>query len=296
MRNAMTFDVEDYFHVGAFAYRIQTSEWGQYPSRVEANTERTLDLLDSAGYKGTFFVLGWVAERFPRLVQRIAAARHEVACHSSEHRRVFAMTPREFREDTIRAKHAIEDAAGVGVRGYRAPNFSITGNSLWAFETLIEAGFSYDSSIFPVRHPNYGMPSLPRTPFLVRTLSGSLVEFPMPTLAAGRSRSPVAGGAYLRILPYSYTHWVIRFLNDIEQQFVCIYVHPWELDPEQPRLNVSLTAKLRHYIGLRTMDKKLRRLLHDFEFVTLESLLPPADQIAFTLDLRDVAADVASAI
>jgi polysaccharide deacetylase family protein (PEP-CTERM system associated) len=171
MHNAMTFDVEDYFHVGAFTDRVNKNDWEKYPSRVEANTRRSIALLEGAGYKGTFFVLGWVAKHFPHLVKRIAAGGHEIGCHSSEHRRVFQMTPQEFREDTVRAKQTIEDAAGVPVRGYRAPNFSITADSLWAFDILIEAGFIYDSSIFPVHHPNYGLPCLPRTPFLVQTPS-----------------------------------------------------------------------------------------------------------------------------
>jgi polysaccharide deacetylase family protein (PEP-CTERM system associated) len=288
MRNAITIDVEDYFHVGAFADRIDKSDWGKYPSRVEANTRRAITLLEEAGYKGTFFVLGWVAEHFPHLVKRIAAGGHEIACHSSEHRRIFQMTPQEFREDTVRSKQAIEDAGGVPVRGYRAPSFSITADSHWAFEILIETGFAYDSSIFPVSHPSYGMPRLPRTPFVVRTPSGSIIEFPMPTLAVGDRRAPLAGGAYLRLLPYSYTRWGIYFLNEAERRSACVYIHPWELDPEQPRLNVSLTARLRHYIGLRSMEKKLRLLLRDFEFATLESLLLPVDELDVTLDASNI--------
>lgn len=283
MRNAMTFDVEDYFHVGAFADRVNKADWDTFPSRVEVNTDRSLALLDEAGCKGTFFVLGWVAERFPKLVKHIAAGGHELGCHSSEHRRVFQMTPEEFRADTKRAKDAIENASGVRIRGYRAPSFSITERSLWAFEILAELGFEYDSSIFPVRHPNYGMPRVPRTPFRVQTSAGTLVEFPMPTLAIGQRRSPLAGGAYLRLLPYAYTRWGIRFLNDTEQQPVCVYAHPWELDPEQPKIQGSFTARLRHYTGLGTMEKKLRLLLQDFTFGTLESLIPPAEQLEFTL-------------
>jgi polysaccharide deacetylase family protein (PEP-CTERM system associated) len=193
------------------------------------------------------------------------------------------MTHQEFHEDTIRAKQAIEDAAGAPVRGYRAPSFSITRDSQWAYEILIEAGFIYDSSIFPVRHPDYGMPRLPRTPFLVKTPSGTIIEFPVSTLAVGDRRAPFAGGAYLRLLPYTYTRWGIYFLNHAEQHSACIYVHPWELDPEQPRLNVGLTSMLRHYTGLGTLEKKLRLLLRDFEFATLESLLPPIKDLDFVL-------------
>lgn len=294
MRNAMTFDVEDYFHVGAFADRVDKSQWASFPSRVEANTERSLALFSEAGYKGTFFILGWVAENFPKLVKRIAAEGHEVACHSSEHRRVFQLSPEQFREDTLRAKKTIEDVAGIHVYGYRAPSFSITADSLWAFDILVEAGFTYDSSIFPIRHPNYGMPKLPRAPFLVKTPSGPIIEYPMPTLAVGANRSPLAGGAYLRLLPYVYTRWGIRFLNECEEQSVCIYAHPWELDPDQPRINGSLTAKLRHYVGLGTMEKKLRRLLQDFEFVTLQSLLPSTNELEFVLDTQNPSAAAVS--
>jgi polysaccharide deacetylase family protein (PEP-CTERM system associated) len=286
MHNVMTFDVEDYFHVGAFADRVSRADWDKYPSRVVANTERSLALLEGAGYKGTFFILGWVAERFPALIRRIAVGGHEIACHSSEHRRVFQMAPKEFREDTIRAKKAIEDACGVSVRGYRAPSFSITAESLWAFEILLEAGFHYDSSIFPVLHPDYGMSRVPRGPFLVRTPSGTLIEFPMSTLEIGNRRSPLAGGAYLRFLPYSYTKWGIRYLNRTEHRPVCVYAHPWELDTEQPRMNGSLTANIRHYVGLGTMERKLRRLLEDFQFESLETLLPPAESLFCALDTR----------
>jgi len=289
----MTFDVEDYFHVGAFADRVDKGDWERYPSRVEANTWRSIEIVENAGYKGTFFVLGWVAEHFPHLVKRIVAGGHEIACHSSDHRHIFQMTPEEFRKDTFRAKQAVEDAAGVPVRGYRAPNFSITADSLWAFEILIEAGFVYDSSIFPVHHPNYGMSRLPRTPFLVQTPAGSIIEFPMPTIAVGDRRAPLAGGAYLRLLPYSYTRWGIYFLNRTEQCSACVYVHPWELDPEQPRLNVSLTAGLRHYLGLSTLEKKLRQLLRDFEFATLESFLPPANELDSMLDVRNLSSALA---
>jgi polysaccharide deacetylase family protein (PEP-CTERM system associated) len=288
MYNAMTFDVEDYFHVGAFADRIRKEDWGTFPSRVESNTERSLTLLGEAGYKGTFFILGWVAERFPQLIRRIAEAGHELACHSSEHRRVFLMTPGAFREDTLRAKKAIEDASGVRIRGYRAPSFSITTKSLWAFEILVESGFEYDSSIFPVRHPNYGMSCVPRTPFVVSTPSGSLLEFPLPTLAFRGRRSPLTGGAYLRLLPYAYTRWAIRLLNETEGQPVCVYAHPWELDPQQPRIEASLTGWMRHYIGLATMESKLRKLLRDFEFCTLESLLAVCRRSDFILNVDRV--------
>jgi polysaccharide deacetylase family protein (PEP-CTERM system associated) len=273
MKNALSFDVEDYFHVGAFADRVDRTQWSSYSSRVQINTEKTLDLLDSSGCHATFFVLGWVAEQNPQLIRRIAERGHEVACHSLEHRRVYQMTPAEFRADTRQARETLEDASGQRVSGYRAPSFSITADSLWAFEILAELGFDYDSSIYPVRHPNYGMPKVPRFPFRVETKAGTIAEFPMPTLEWYGRRSPLAGGAYLRLLPYFFTRWGIRFLNDTEQRPVCVYLHPWELDPEQPRMNGSLTARIRHYFGLRGAEAKLRRLLSEFEFCTLGTLL-----------------------
>jgi polysaccharide deacetylase family protein (PEP-CTERM system associated) len=269
MKNALTFDLEDYFHVGAFADQIQEDHWNSYESRVQANTDTILQLLEDHHCKATFFVLGWVAEKQPQLVKRIAEMGHEIACHSNRHRRVYELTPQEFREDTLRAKNVLEDACGRPVRGYRAPSFSIGSNSLWAFEVLTELGFTYDSSIFPVRHPNYGMPHAPRFPFLIRSSKGDLLEFPMPTLALAGHRSPLGGGAYLRLLPYWYTKWGIRFINQQEEQPACVYLHPWELDARQPRMNGSASAHLRHYKGLRGTEGKLRRLLADFEFVPL---------------------------
>jgi polysaccharide deacetylase family protein (PEP-CTERM system associated) len=269
MKNAFTVDLEDYYHVSAFANHVDMDQWGARASRVEANTGKLLDLLDAAQRKATFFVLGWVAQRDPKLIRHIAERGHEIACHSLEHRLVYSMSPADFREDTRRAVCLLEDAGGTAVRGYRAPSFSITAKSLWAFEILAELGFTYDSSVFPVRHINYGMPEAPRKPYCIDTPSGVLVEFPMPTLEMAGRRSPLAGGAYLRLLPYWYTQWGIHFLNNHEQQSVCIYVHPWELDPEQPRMNGNLTSRLRHYIGLRGTQKKIASLLRDFEFCPL---------------------------
>jgi polysaccharide deacetylase family protein (PEP-CTERM system associated) len=273
MRNALTFDVEDYFHVSAFANNVSRASWDNLPSRVEANTQRILDLLAEAGSSATFFTLGWVALRFPRIVRAIADAGHEVACHSDEHRRVFDLSPQEFREDTVRAKRVLEDASGQQVKGYRAPSFSITQRSLWALNILVELGFEYDSSIFPVDHPNYGMPRVSRFPFRVKTAAGSLAEFPMATIRLGGRRSPFAGGAYLRFLPYSYTRWGIRYVNLVESKPICVYLHPWELDPDQPRLNSGLTATIRHYVGLRGTIQKLKKLLAEFEFAPLGSLI-----------------------
>jgi len=273
MKNALTFDIEDYFQVSAFSGQIGKENWSNLPSRVEANTTKVLDMLAEAGYKATFFTLGWVARQHPQLVRRISEGGHEVACHSLEHRRVYQMTPEAFYEDTRCAKQALEDACGQRVVGYRAPSFSITRDALWAFEVLARIGFEYDSSIFPVRHPNYGMPSMPRRPFIVDTEAGPIVEFPMMTIEFAGLRSPLGGGAYLRLLPYWFTRWGLGYLNKAEGRPVCVYLHPWELDAEQPRVSAGLSARIRHYVGLRGVEGKLRRLLRDFDFGSLGSMI-----------------------
>lgn len=273
MKNAITVDLEDYYHVTAFADQLSAEDWASCKSRVEANTERVLARFAESNCRATFFVLGWVAERYPQLIRRIAEQNHEIACHSYQHRLVYELTPDEFREDTRRAKQLLEDSGGVAVRGYRAPSFSITPEIPWAFDILAELGFTYDSSVFPVHHLNYGMPRAPRFPFRIDTRSGPIVEFPLPTLEIGRARAPIGGGAYLRLLPYWYTRWAIGFFNQKENHPVCVYVHPWELDPEQPRMHGNLTARLRHYIGLRGLEAKFARLLGDFEFGPLGALV-----------------------
>jgi polysaccharide deacetylase family protein (PEP-CTERM system associated) len=277
MKNVLSFDLEDYYHVNAFE-SVNRGNWEGYASRVVQSTQRVLALLDEAGCKATFFTLGWVAENYPELIREIAGRGHEVACHSDKHRRIFEMTAAEFREDTRVAKDRLEQIIGSKIIGYRAPSFSITKDSLWAFEILIELGFRYDSSIFPVDHPNYGMPRGPRTPFRVPTVRGTIVEFPMPTLELGGSRSPFGGGAYLRLLPYWYTRWGIRFLNEREGQPACVYVHPWEIDTGQPRMKGSMTARMRHYLGLRGLETKLRGLLRDFNFQTMGALIGEMEQ------------------
>jgi polysaccharide deacetylase family protein (PEP-CTERM system associated) len=273
MKNALTVDLEDYMHVTAFSDYVAAEDWNTCVSRLEHNTDKLLAILHSHSCNATFFVLGWVAERYPQIIRRIADSGHEIACHSLRHRLVYEMTPPEFREDSRVAKSLLEDVTGKAVCGYRAPSFSITKESWWAFEVLRELGFTYDSSIFPVKHPNYGMIEASRFPFAVHTSSGSLVEFPLPTLQVGRHRAPLGGGAYLRLLPYAYTRWGIGHINDRELRPVCVYLHPWELDADQPRMRASLSARLRHYLGLRGTESKLRNLLRDFEFCTLEVLV-----------------------
>lgn len=260
-RSIMSVDVEDYFQVEAFASVVNRSTWGDYSSRVERNTERILDLFDERGVKATFFILGWVAERFPRLVRRIIERGHEAACHSYWHRLVYKLSPAEFQQDTVRAKNAIEQAAGSAVYGYRAPSFSITPRSTWALEILAECGFLYDSSVFPIRRALYGFPGAPRGPFRVETKAGGIVEFPMATFRwKSGPNLPVAGGGYLRTLPFWYTKAGVRSAWQEGLPVVC-YIHPWELDPAQPRLNASCVSRLRHYNNLSRTEERLRDLL-----------------------------------
>jgi polysaccharide deacetylase family protein (PEP-CTERM system associated) len=273
MKNALTIDLEDYYQVTAFAATNDQVGSASFISRVEQNTEKILEVLAQGRRLATFFAVGSVAERFPQLIQRVSRAGHEIACHSFAHRQVFTMTRDQFYQDTRRAKLAIEDAAGVSIQGYRAPSFSITRDSQWAFEVLAELGFTYDSSIFPIRHLHFDMRLVSRTPFLIMTSAGPILEFPMTTFQIAGARAPLAGGAYLRLLPYRFTRWGIQYLNDSENHPACIYLHPWELDPEQPRMKGSITARLRHYFGLRGAETKFRRLLEDFEFHPLGVLV-----------------------
>jgi polysaccharide deacetylase family protein (PEP-CTERM system associated) len=259
--DALSVDVEDYFHVEAFAPLVSRAQWPSFPSRVRQNTERVLRLLERHRCRATFFILGWVAEREPALVREIAQAGHELACHSQLHRRVYTLTPEEFREDVKRARAAIEDAAGAAVAGFRAPTFSITRRSLWALEILAELGFQYDSSIFPVRHDLYGMPDAPRGLHQRRLPSGrSIWEFPPATVRLAGQNLPVAGGGYLRLLPMVYTRWGIGRIHR-ERRPVMVYFHPWELDPGQPRLQAGWKSRLRHYTGLRHTESRLDQLL-----------------------------------
>jgi polysaccharide deacetylase family protein (PEP-CTERM system associated) len=259
--NIASADIEDYFQVEAFAPFIDRSTWPRYSCRVESNTQRLLDLFDECGVKGTYFILGWVAERYPGLVREIAARGHELGCHSYWHRPIYRLTPGEFREDTQRAKDVIEQASGSSISGYRAPTFSITNESLWAFDVLAEVGFTYDSSVFPVRHDVYGMPGAPRSPFVVKTPSGAVVEYPMATFRlVGSGNFPVGGGGYLRILPFWYTELGVRraWRDGVA---VVSYIHPWEIDPGQPRLTVPLKSRLRHYTNLSKTEERWRKMV-----------------------------------
>jgi len=257
----LSIDVEDYFHVEAFAHCISRSDWPQFAPRVRENTERILKLLAECGQRATFFVLGWVAERQPALVRAIADAGHELACHSHLHRRVFTLSREEFRQDLRRAKAAIEDAGGRQVLGYRAPTFSIRRDSLWALEILAEERFAYDSSIFPIHHDLYGMPEAPRFAYEC-SLShpDGIVEVPPSTFRLFGTNLAVAGGGYLRHLPMAYTRWGMRSIHR-ECQPVNVYFHPWEIDPDQPRIAASRKSRFRHYRGLKKTEPRLRELL-----------------------------------
>ena len=235
MFNALTIDVEDYFQVNAFVRYVKRSEWDSYPLRVEENTRRVLDMLDEFGISATFFILGWVAERTPQLIKEIKARGHEIACHGYGHELIFHIGPDAFRADIRRAKNILEDISGTRVLGYRAPSYSITKESSWAFDILIEEGFSYDSSVFPIYHDTYGIPDAPRFPYVITRDSGSLSEFPLTTYPVSwrgmEYRLPIAGGGYLRLLPAELIRRSIAKINTLEHQPAVVYFHPWEIDP-----------------------------------------------------------------
>jgi polysaccharide deacetylase family protein (PEP-CTERM system associated) len=270
----MSVDVEDYFMVEAFANSVQKNTWNCWPSRVVESTRRALDLFDRYQVKGTFFFVGWVAKKFPELVRDVHARGHELACHSYWHRTVYSLTPDEFREDTRAAVRAIEDAAGVKVRGYRAPSWSIRKDSLWALDILSEEGFTYDSSIYPIHHDLYGVPGAPRFPYTHRLKDGrSLLEFPPTTVRLGGQNLPSAGGGFLRIFPSAYTRWVFRKFEEEYRERVVVYFHPWELDPEQPRIRDKWKSRMRHYTNLHKMERRIELLLENYAFQPFSELV-----------------------
>lgn len=272
--DAMSVDLEDYFHVEAFAGNISRADWPRFESRVRRNTERVLELFARYNCRATFFVLGWVAERQPALIREVASAGHEIACHSYWHRRVNTLSPAEFREDLKQARAAIENACGVRVQGYRAPTFSIVKESLWALEILADEGFLYDSSVFPVRHDIYGFPDAPRWRHTIQLKNGkSIVEIPMSTVRIFGQNLAVGGGGYLRLLPMTYTDLAIKSIHQKEKQSVIIYFHPWEVDPTQPRIATNFKSRLRHYTGLDGMENRLVRLLESGSFCPIIELI-----------------------
>jgi polysaccharide deacetylase family protein (PEP-CTERM system associated) len=271
--NAMTIDVEDYFHVSNFVRTVAPASWASRESRVEANTDRLLGIFADAGVTATFFVLGWVAERAPRLVRRIADAGHEVASHGYAHRLIFDQSPDEFRADVRRGKALIEDASGARVLGYRAPSFSVTERSLWALDVLVEEGHVYDSSVYPIHHDRYGIPSAPRHAHVMQRRGGALIEVPGSTVRLGSVNLPIGGGGYFRLLPYAWTRWGISRVNAVERRPAIFYLHPWEIDPDQPRLPAGAMARFRHYHNLHRTEARLRRLLADFPFTSVRNLV-----------------------
>lgn len=277
MLNALTVDVEDYFQVTAFERYVSRDDWDRYPLRVVDNTLRVLDLFDEFDVKATFFILGWVAERCSGLVKEISRRGHEIACHGYGHELIYCIGPERFRADVRRAKMLLEDQAGVAVDGYRAPSYSITKNSLWALDILIEEGFRYDSSIFPVVHDLYGIPDAQRFPYLCRRPAGTIMEFPLTTLpirAGGKEfRLPIAGGGYLRLFPSAVIGHGIRSINADERQPAVLYFHPWEIDPEQPRIKAGFKSRFRHYLNLHHTEGKLKSLLGMHRFGTMSGVL-----------------------
>ncbi|MBN1567588.1 MAG: DUF3473 domain-containing protein [Acidobacteria bacterium] len=268
MLNALSIDVEDYFHVEAFASRILPEEWRSFQPRVEKNVHLILEILRLHDTQATFFILGWVAELFPHLVRRIAEEGHEIGCHGYAHQHISRQTPQQFRQDVRAAKQCLMDLVQRPVECYRAPSFSITESTLWALDILADEGFKIDSSIFPVRHDLYGMPNCERFPHWRR----QIFEFPATTIRRAKTNLGVAGGGYLRLLPYRFTRWAIREINREEKQAVMVYFHPWELDPGQPRISAPLRSKIRHYTNLSRMQSKIECLLRDFRFSTVSNV------------------------
>jgi len=271
--NALSVDVEDYYQVSAFESVVRIDSWGQHESRVERNTHRVLDLLDEGNVKATFFILGWVAERSHNLVRIISSRGHEIASHGYAHQLIYTQTREQFRDETRRAKRIVEDIISQRIIGYRAASYSITAESLWALDILAEEGFEYDSSIFPIRHDRYGIPNHQRF-FHILNGNGRLpiAEVPLSTLRIGGFNIPVAGGGYFRMLPYAVTHRAMLYLNRVEKQPAVFYFHPWEIDPNQPRIQARLFSRFRHYTNLRGMEGKLRKLLANFSFAPIRDV------------------------
>ena len=262
--NGLTVDVEDYFQVSAFAPHIARERWDSMPCRVERNVDRLLDQFAARQVHGTFFTLGWIAQRYPALIRRITDVGHELASHGFSHQRAFEQSPAEFFEDLTRSKQVLEDIAGVPVLGYRAPSFSIGESNPWAFECLLRAGYRYSSSVYPVKHDHYGFPDSPRFPY--STASG-LLEIPITTTRVWGRNLPAGGGGYFRLAPYALSRWAIKRVNVMEQKPAVFYTHPWEFDPDQPRVpGISAKTRFRHYVNIGRTSARLDRLLVDFRW------------------------------
>jgi polysaccharide deacetylase family protein (PEP-CTERM system associated) len=290
--DGLSVDLEDYYHVEAFAEQISRARWSALPSRIRQNTQRTLALLERTRCRATFFILGWVAEREPGLIRELAQAGHELACHSHLHRPLHRLTPSQFRDDLARSRYAIENASGRKVVGFRAPSFSVTRNTLWALQILAEEGFEYDSSIFPIHHDLYGIPDAPRWIHRRALPSGRAIwEIPPSTLRVGKVNLPVGGGGYLRLFPLWFTRWAIQTIHRRDGQAIIVYFHPWELDPDQPRLEGSLKSRFRHYNGLAKTEGRLQKILSYGSFQPLINLVRRLEAFSQpqTLNLNDLA-------
>ncbi len=268
--NAMSVDVEDYFQVSAFENSIDRVNWDLLECRIESNCSRILELFDIYQIKSTFFVLGWVAERYPLLISEIVDAGHELASHGYGHQRATTQTKAEFRQDIRRAKSILEDISGQAIKGYRAPSYSIGQNNLWALDELVEAGYQYSSSIYPVQHDLYGIPNAPRFPFLC---SNGLLEIPITTVRIGNRNLPFGGGGFFRLYPYTLSRWGISRVNHKDHQPSVFYFHPWEIDPEQPRVEgIPFKSRFRHYLNLHRTESRLKRLLSDFSWGRMDDI------------------------
>ncbi|MEW8034637.1 MAG: XrtA system polysaccharide deacetylase [Candidatus Thiodiazotropha sp.] len=272
--NAITVDVEDYFQVSAFAKNIEKDNWCDYESRVERNTHKLLEIFAQYNTKGTFFVLGWIAERFPNLINEIEQAGHEIASHGYSHDLVYNQTIDKFREETGRTKEILENIINKPIYGYRAASYSIVKKSIWALDILTELGFTYDSSIFPIVHDRYGIPGAKTEPHVYKTEGGnSIIEFPISTVGLGKTRLPISGGGYFRLLPYWITRSGLNKINNKEKKPFIFYMHPWEIDTGQPRIKSNMLSEFRHYNNISKFDQRLRKLLQDFKFSTVSDVL-----------------------
>jgi len=269
--NALTIDVEDYFHVSAFEPYIDRSAWDEQQHRIEANIDRILGILDDADVCATFFTLGWVAERYPEMVRRIVGQGHELASHGYAHERATGLERDAFQADIVLAKAVLEDVAGTDVRGYRAPSFSIGDRNRWAYECLAEAGYRYSSSIYPIQHDHYGSPDAPR---FVHDVCADMVEVPITTARWLSRNWPAGGGGYFRLMPYVVSRWLIQRVNTADGESAIFYFHPWEIDPEQPRMDgVDAKTRFRHYVNLHRTERRLRQLLQDFRWDRMDCVV-----------------------
>ncbi len=274
MLNAMTVDVEDYYQVSAFAKQVTKADWEGFESRVEGNTHRILDIFDENGFKATFFVLGWIAERHPGLIREISNRGHEVASHGYSHDLVYRQTPEIFRDETSRSKQVLENIVGLPVKGYRAASYSITRQSLWALDILCDLGFVYDSSIFPIMHDRYGIPGAKTVPHQYETEKNQhIIEYPLSTVGLGRKRFPISGGGYFRLFPYWLTKAGLGRVNGKDRVPFIFYMHPWEIDEGQPRIKSSRLSEFRHYNNIDKFETRLKQLIKDFRFTTVSDVL-----------------------